>query len=106
MIGTAYTDRNTRRRLCRRSNIIRPAVCDDRDQHRSPGRVAAAPFSGVVVIAMPWAEARPVYRDPDRERAFRAWQRAWRRRIAFSRRLERLEDGTVDPLAPSGRWAC
>jgi len=37
---------------------------------------------------------------------FRAWQAAWRRRIAASRRADPLKDGwTTDPLAPSGRWA-
>jgi len=36
---------------------------------------------------------------------FRSWQRAWRYRIAASRRCEPLGDGTLDPLAPSGRWA-
>lgn len=49
--------------------------------------------------------ARPVFRDPDRELRFRIWQAAWRRRIAYSRRLAPLDNGMVDPLAPSGRWA-
>jgi len=36
---------------------------------------------------------------------FRSWQRAWRCRIAASRRCEPLDDGgTLDPAAPSGRW--
>jgi hypothetical protein len=35
---------------------------------------------------------------------FRSEQAAWRRRIRCSRRLPPLENGTVDPMAPSGRW--
>lgn len=49
---------------------------------------------------------RPVYpNDPHRELSFRDDQAGWRRRSAASRRLEPLDDGTVDPLAPTGRWA-
>lgn len=49
---------------------------------------------------------RPVYpNDLRRELAFRTEQAGWRHRIEASRRLEPLENGTVDPLAPTGRWA-
>lgn len=50
---------------------------------------------------------RPVYpSDLRRELAFRTEQAGWQARIDASRRLdEPLDDGTVDPLAPTGRWA-
>lgn len=41
-----------------------------------------------------------VLADPN----FREWQAAWRRRIAFSRRMAPLDDGVTDPVAPAGRW--
>lgn len=49
---------------------------------------------------------RPVYpNDLRRELAFRTDQAGWQARIDASRRLEPLDDGTVDPLAPDGRWS-
>lgn len=49
---------------------------------------------------------RPVYpSDLRRELAFREEQHGWEARIAASRRLPPLDAGTIDPLAPSGRWA-
>ena len=36
---------------------------------------------------------------------FRRAQGGWRRRIRCSRRLAPLDDGTVDPVAPGGRWS-
>lgn len=121
MIGPAYTDRD--RRPCRRRL---PAVARGRAllaavRHPSAALSAvstslAARLRGRAMDQVLPAEHLPaehhvlhhertldeVLRDP----AFRAWQAAWRRRIAFSRRLEPAEDGVVDPVAPAGRWAC
>jgi hypothetical protein len=48
---------------------------------------------------------RPVHRTARAELFFRRSQAAMRRRIAASRRLAAYDDaGTVDPVAPAGRW--
>lgn len=55
--------------------------------------------------AVPGDTARRTLDEVVRDPLFRAWQAAWRRRIASSRRLEPLEDVATDPFAPSGRWS-
>lgn len=80
-----------------------PAGTERRPCRLASRAVPGATPSGVTVYERP---RHPIYRDPRKEADFRRWQAAWRRRIAFSRRLEPLEDGASDPLAPAGRWAC
>jgi hypothetical protein len=48
---------------------------------------------------------RPVHRTARAELGFRRRQVGMRRRIAASRRIAAYDDaGTVDPVAPAGRW--
>jgi hypothetical protein len=54
---------------------------------------------------VPWPENETSVARTTDDPGFRLWQRMWRARIEASRRLAPLDDGTVDPLGPSGRWA-
>jgi len=120
MIAPAYTDPN--RRPCRRRSTLSVA----RGRDLAAVRHLSAALSAVSTSLAARRRRRAmddhqvlVLRDDERllrqdrtldeilrDPAFRAWQQAWRRRIAFSRRLAPLDDGTVDPVAPAGRWAC